>query len=70
MNANTEVSLEETLPLRVSYTGVFQLKFNLAVSFPGPNQGRIRVRLPGRSVYGVTGGFAYDNTKKIICQLQ
>lgn len=70
MNIDTEISLEETLPLRVSYTGPLQFKFRLAASLPGPNQGKIRVRLPRKSIYGVAGGFGYDPTKKIICQLQ
>lgn len=53
----------------MGYTGIFQLKFKLSSAFGGPNQGKIRVRLPARSIYGVTGGFTYDNTKKIVCQL-
>lgn len=70
MNIDTEISLEETLPLRVSYTGALQFKFKLAANLPGPNSGKIRVRLPKRSVYGVVGGFGYDSTKKIVCSLQ
>jgi hypothetical protein len=58
------------LPLRTSYTGPLQFKFKLAAAFPGPNSGKINIRLPVRSVYGVLGGFGYDNTKKIICQLK
>lgn len=56
--------------MRVSYTGPLQFKFKLAANLPGPNQGKIRVRLPRKSIYGVAGGFGYDNTKRIVCQLQ
>ena len=47
-----------------------QFKFRLGSSFPGPNQGKMRVRLPKKSVYGENGGFGYESAKKIICQIK
>ena len=70
MNIDSEITLEETLPLRTSYVGPLQFKFKLGANFPGPNSGKCRVRLPKRSVYGEAGGFSYDSNKKIVCQLK
>lgn len=28
------------------------------------------MRLPRKSVYGATGGFGYDNTKKVVCMIR
>lgn len=69
-NVDTEIGLEETLPLRTSYVGPLQFKFRLGVALPGPNQGKIRVRIPKRSVYNQLGGFNYDNSKKHVCQIK
>jgi len=35
----------------------------------GPNQGIITVRVPSVSMIGVAGGFAYDSSKKYVCQI-
>ena len=68
-NIDTEITLEETLPLRVGYVGPLQFKFKLAATLLGPNSGKIRVRIPRRSVWGQLGGFGYESAKKHICKL-
>ena len=50
--------------------GPLQFKFRLPSAFPGPNQGKIRVRIPKRSVYGELGGFGYESSKKHVCQIK
>ena len=69
-NTDSEITLEETLPLRVGHSGPLQFKFRLGSNFPGPNGGKIKVKLPKRSVYEETGGFSYNSAKKIVCQLK
>jgi hypothetical protein len=68
-NTDSEITIEETLPLRINYVGPLRFKFQLASDLIGPNQGVITVRLPGVSTLGQSGGFLYANTKKHVCQI-
>lgn len=68
-NVDSEITLDETLPLRTSYVGPLRFKFSLASALNGPNQGKITVRLPGVSTLKVNGGFTYSNTAKYVCQI-
>ena len=70
-NVDTEITLEETLPLRAvtAYRGPLQFKFKLGSSFLGPNSSKMRVRVPKRSVYDKIGGFSYESAKKHVCKL-
>ena len=61
--------MDETLPLRTGYVGPLRFKFSLASDLNGPNLGKITVRVPGTSTMGVSGGFAYSNTAKYVCQI-
>lgn len=68
-NVDSQIIMEETLPLRVNYVGPLRFKFQLASSFTGPNAGLITVRLPQVSTMGVAGGFTYASSKKHVCQI-
>ena len=50
--------------------GPVQFKFRLGSNFPGPNDGKIKVKLPKNSVYGVAGGFSFPTGKKVVCQIK
>lgn len=69
MKIDTDITLWETKPLLVNYRGPLQFKFRLPNDLPGPSQGKIKVRLPRRSVYEILGGFG-NNAGKLVCQLK
>ena len=69
MNFNSEITLEETLPLRIGYVGPLRFKFSLTSELLGPNQGQIAVRVPGKSTLDIAGGFGYNMTTKHVCQI-
>jgi hypothetical protein len=68
-NVDSEIILQETLPLRTSYTGPLRIKFKLGSSFPGPNRGKILIKIPKRSTLSQTGGFTYNSAKKHVCKI-
>lgn len=68
-NTDSEITLEETLPLRINYVGALRFKFQLGSDLIGPNLGVITVRLPGVSTLGQSGGFTYTSSKKHVCQI-
>jgi hypothetical protein len=59
---------DETLPLRVGYTGPLRFKFRLSADLIGPNAGIITVRVPTKSTIAQSGGFNYVSAKKHVCQ--
>ena len=69
MNVDSEITMEETLPLRTGYTGPLRFKFSLSSNLNGPNAGQITVRVPGKSTASVAGGFTYNATAKYVCQI-
>ena len=68
-NGDSEMVLEETLPLRVGHTGPLRFMFTLNSPLQGPNIGTITIRLPLVSTLSQSGGFSLDTTKKHVCQI-
>jgi hypothetical protein len=67
-NIDSEVTVEETLSLRVGYVGPLQFKLQLNENLLGPRQGRIVVRVWKKSTIQETNGFAYLD-KKYVCKI-
>lgn len=68
LNVDGQIMFEETLPLRVGYTGPLRFKFKLNADLVGPNAGTITVRVPTQSTIAQSGGFNYVSAKKHVCQ--
>lgn len=64
-NAEPEIFMQETLPLRVGYTGPFRIIVKLPSDLQPQNTGSIQLRLSKSSIRGITGGFVYDVSKKV-----
>jgi hypothetical protein len=63
-------STTSQLPLRAGVTDRLYLRINLPVAFSGPNQGKLKLRLPRKSVSGQTTGFSINLNHKIVCQFE
>lgn len=67
-NVDSEITVWETLPLRVGYIGPLQFKFQLASNLIGPRTGRINVVVNKRSTINLLTGFSFVN-KKYVCKI-
>jgi hypothetical protein len=64
-NVDPDTTMYETLPLRVNYIGSFRILFQLPSNFQPLNVGSMLLRLSQYSVLSISGGFAYDPSKKV-----